>query len=120
VRLKFGRSIVTAAFLPVAAMTAFAAGGTMVGTKVGTAVGTKIGTSAGSVAAASAAPASGGFRPATRGNCDNEAFRPNAPITGPGSAPNPNLIPTIPYGVGTTYGTLDYPSLTGTRPARGC
>jgi hypothetical protein len=104
-----------AALISVAVAPVFADGGTSVGTVVGTSVGTKIGTSLGT--GANAAP--GTVQP----GCANSTAARSAPLTGPGSAPDPNLIPTIPYGIGgqsnLTASTFGYGASSGCAPRVG-
>jgi len=112
----FWLTISVAAFLSGAVATAFAEGGTSVGTKAGTSVGTKAGTSLGDGAAASPTASPGTVRP----GCANgtAAGRESPPITGPGSVPDLNLIPSMPYGLGGQ--SNQYPTTFGYGPGAGC
>jgi hypothetical protein len=92
---------------------ALADGGTSLGTSVGTIQGTKFGTVFGTATGAATGVSAG--RPSSLG-CGVAGSR--GALTGPGGAPDVNLIPTMPYGIGRQ--NLQYPTTTGFGVAEGC
>ncbi len=83
-----------------------------IGTKVGTTPGTHVGTKPGT--APSGLPTT-----AQRPSAGCVTARPAPPITGPGSVPNLDLVPTIPYGIGT-QGIIPVPPPPSIQLPTGC
>src|SRR5258708_1796561 len=63
--------------------------------EIGTSAGTRVGTSLGTAPGYSIAPERGAIPSGQPG----PAYRSDCLLTGPGSAPDPNLVPTMPYGL---------------------
>jgi hypothetical protein len=70
---------------------------------IGTSVGTRVGTSLGTAPGYSIVPGRGEVPLGQPG----PAYRSDCLLTGPGSAPDPNLIPTMPYGLQASPRSLD-------------
>jgi len=73
--------------------------------EIGTSAGTQVGTSLGTAPGYAIVPGRG----AVPFGEPSPAYRSNCLLTGPGSAPDLNLIPTMPYGLQVSRRSLDQP-----------